>query len=73
MDKDLGLAVSIVTATTGIAAKIAADTRLSVQDRAFVAAYNTKLGSADTTEDEDMRFKFVFDQWFIASLMPRTT
>lgn len=67
-----GPAVAVKTATTGIAAKMAADDLLSPTDKAFAAEYATKLASANTSYEEDSRFKFVFDQWWIANMKYQT-
>jgi hypothetical protein len=67
-----GVAVAVKTATTGIGAKMAADTLLSPTDRAFAAEYTTKLATVNTSYEEDSRFKFVFDQWWIANMKKQT-
>ena len=63
-----GLAVALKTATTGVIDKLEAWEELTVGEAAFLAAYQTQLGSGDTNAQDDLRFKFIFDRWFMANL-----
>jgi len=60
-----GLAVSLETATTGVIDKLEAWAELTPQEAAFLAAYQTTLGSANSTRSDDLKFKMIFDRWFM--------
>lgn len=60
-----GLAVSLTTATTGVIDKLEAWAELTLQEAAFLAAYQTALASANTTRSDDLKFKMIFDRWFM--------
>jgi hypothetical protein len=63
-----GLAVSLTTATTGVIDKLEAWEELTAEEARFLAAYQTALASADTNSQDDLRFKFIFDRWFMRNV-----
>lgn len=63
-----GLAVSLKTATTGVIDKLEAWEELTAEEARFLAAYQTALGSADTKAGDDLRFKYIFDRWFMQNI-----
>jgi len=62
------LAISLKTATTGVIDKLETWDELTVDEAAFLAAYQTKLGSGDTNAQDDLRFKFIFDRWYMRNI-----
>ena len=63
-----GLAISLKTATTGVIDKLEAWEELTPGEAVFLAGYQTKLGTGDTNAQDDLRFKFIFDRWFMANV-----
>lgn len=43
--------------------KLILETSISVSERTWLGVYKTKLGSAFTRKDEDMRFIEIFSRW----------
>lgn len=67
-----GLAVSLTTATTGVIDKLEAWAELTAQEVAFLAAYQTALAAANTGRSDDLKFKMIFDRWFMWCLATGT-
>ena len=69
MKHDGPVGIAIKTATTGVGAKLIADTTLLKSDIAFATEYTAILASGQNTSyDQDARFKLIFDQWWINNM-----
>lgn len=69
MKYDGPVGVAFATATTGVLAKLIADTTLSATDIAFATEYAAVLAaSTNTSYHQDAIMKTIFDQWWINNM-----
>lgn len=56
-------------AANGVIDKLELWAELDGEEAAFLADYQTKLAaSTNTNSEEDMRFKMIFDRWYLANM-----
>jgi len=65
--------VAFKTATTGVCAKMAADTKLTPTERAFVSEYATAIAAGNTSYHQDAEMKVIFDRWWIENMKDQSS
>jgi len=53
----------VMSGADGLIDKLELETKLSKNDRAYLAAYQAKLAAGDTTLTEDLDFLRIFEDW----------
>lgn len=60
--------VAAMVAANGVIDKLELWAELTPQEAAFLAAYQTTLGSGNSNSADDMTFKAIFDRWFMYNM-----